>query len=307
MSRIRYATSTNQQPRGQEPCSCPPLDVFPPTIGADDCIPVAPALQETLQAGLASHFPRETPFSLLLLHITQVEHIQMPPGSSIVHKRLNCHASASFLEQVIHTVRRTLRASDRIVTDARGSGAAFLFPEVDQVGMSRIAERVSRGINLLQSETVIPPLLSETEVALGFGSYPEPGSTLAELLAHAGRVQTKIIFRPAVLSESASQQAASGEEADQNPREPLTDRVQGIPFMRIPRRLPAHLKRLVPHTLALELRCAPVGRDHNCLTVAMANPADMQTIYRLREVTGMMIFPVSCDIAALETLLASNW
>ena len=142
---------------------------------------------------------------------------------------------------------------------------------------------------------------------LGFAAYPEPASTLAELLARLGRVRERIVFRPAVLPEVACEQASSAGEMDQNLRKPVADRVQGVPFMRLPRRLPTHLKRFVPYALALELRCAPVGRAHNCLTVAMANPADMRTIYRLREVTGMMIFPVSCDAAALETLLASSW
>ena len=70
---------------------------------------------------------------------------------------------------------------------------------------------------------------------------------------------------------------------------------------------PTRLKLLIPYALAMELRCAPVGRDHNRLTVAMANPTDMRAIYHLREATGMTIFPVSCEASALETLLASGW
>ncbi|HJT56759.1 MAG TPA: hypothetical protein VJ761_09705, partial [Ktedonobacteraceae bacterium] len=84
-------------------------------------------------------------------------------------------------------------------------------------------------------------------------------------------------------------------------------RANGTPFMQLPSRLPQRLKQLIPYELALEIRCAPVGRDHNRLTVAMAHPSNIHAIQRLREVTGMTIFPVSCEAGALETLLTNGW
>lgn len=319
MSEMRYSVSTTQQLQVRERCSCLPLfplrtDISPfneESERQDDFIPVAPALGEALQAALASYFPRSTPFSILLLHITQFEYVSMPPGSAVVHKRLSCHASAGLLEQVLHIVRRALRTNDQVLVDTRGTGAAFFFPQVDQEGILCIAERVSYSINLLQAETVIPPLQFETEIVLGFGSYPGSASSLESLLSQAGVVQEKIVFRPAVLSQPRRPHSGRAEntarKSNAKPSRPQAARATGIPFMQIPSRLPTRLKQLIPYALALELRCAPVGRDHNRLTVAMANPEDVRAISQLREATGMAIFPVSCEISALETLLASGW
>lgn len=319
MSTTWYPVPTEQPPQAQELCSCPALnslwwdqDLASEEQGQrNEAVPVASTLSITLRAALLSHFPRSTPFSILLFHITRFEHIQMPPASPIVHKRLHCHASAGFLEQVVQNIRRTLRTSDQILVDEQGTGAALLFPQVDQLGISCIAERVSHSINLLQAETVIPPLRHETEIVFGSSSYPNPASSLEELLARADRVQEKIVFRPAVLPEPAHPRAARVSSAAKNARAKEArqhpSRVHGIPFMQIPSRLPTRLKQLVPYALALDLRCAPVGRDHNRLTVAMANPADARAIRYLSEATGMTIFPVSCEPSALETLLASGW
>ncbi len=311
MSESRHSASAESHASKHEPCSCPPL--FPAGSDAsareDQSVPIAPSLGALLRTALARHFPRSTPLSLLLLHITQFEHLPMPPTSPIVHKRLRYHAPMSLLEQIVQTVRRTLRADDLILTDEQGSGAALLFPEVDREGISRIAGRVSASIHLLQAETVTPPLRYETEIALGFGSYPQPAGSPDALLACAGRVREHIIFRPAILSQA--EQPAPSERAARTEHpgtaSPANAQAGGIPFMQIPSRLPTRLKQLIPHSLALDLRCAPVGRDHNRLTVAMANPTDVRAISYLRETTGLTIFPVACEPSALETLLASGW
>ena len=80
-----------------------------------------------------------------------------------------------------------------------------------------------------------------------------------------------------------------------------------IPFMQLPDRLPSRLKQLIPYQVALELSCVPVGRDHHCLTVAMADPSNISALRSLRVVTGLAIFPVSCDVAALNALLRNKW
>lgn len=322
MSKIRYSAPTERLAQDQEPCSCVPsgsVTLVERCANKEDqerweeIIPLAPELNALLQTALTSYFPRETPFSLLLLHVTQFEYVQMPPTSPIVHKKVSCHAPASFLAQVLDPIRRTLRTSDLLLADEHGSGAVLLFPQVDRVGIACIAERISRSINLLQAETVVPPLRQQTEIVLGAASYPEFAPSLEALCVQAGLVRERIVFRPAVLSTPVPRRTRAIRGNDATRRTTLqgkrsrTAHPQGVPFMQIPSRLPTRLKQLVPYTLAQELRCAPVGRDHNRLTVAMANPADARAIYHLREATGMTIFPVSCELSALETLLASNW
>ena len=83
-----------------------------------------------------------------------------------------------------------------------------------------------------------------------------------------------------------------------------------IPFMDlfdVPKVLPPRLTRLLPHDLAHELRCVPVGRSSRGLTVAMADPTNTNSVQRLEAVTGMTIFPVSCDEDDLNIFLTVNW
>jgi hypothetical protein len=77
--------------------------------------------------------------------------------------------------------------------------------------------------------------------------------------------------------------------------------------MQLPVKLPPRLKQLIPYQVALELSCVPVGRDHHCLTVAMADPTNSKALCSLRVVTGLTIFPVSCDVAALNAQLSNKW
>lgn len=317
MEKILQAPFIEESQSTNELCTCLPLSCLQDTArlaGANqeavaDIIPVAPALHTVLQSVLANHFPRRTPFSLLLLHVAQFPMPRVPASSPVVQQRPPCHAPASFLRQLVTPIRRSLGGSDLALLDERGSGAVFLFPQVNQVALASIAERVSYSIHLLQSETVDPPLREQTEIVLGSAAYPDLATSPEDLLTQAGRVRERIVFRPAILLESPTLPTRSTRsrrigKAGFHPRSPHQP---GVPFMQIPSRLPTRLKQLVPHDLALKLRCAPVGRDHNRLTVAMANPADAQALCHLREITGMTIFPVSCEPSALEILLASNW
>jgi len=87
-------------------------------------------------------------------------------------------------------------------------------------------------------------------------------------------------------------------------------RQRAVPFMDLfdmPRILPPRLTRLLPYAIACELRCVPVGRSLRGLTVAMADPTNTDSVQRLQAVTGMTIFPVSCDEDDLNIFLTENW
>src|SRR5205085_9751225 len=140
----------------------------------------------------------------------------------------------------------------------------MIFPEVDREGGHNILERVYHSINLLQSATVIPPLKRETDILIGLGSYPKPGSSLESLLYHAGLVARRLRFRPAVTPLTWSVKSAGTAEEMQHGRAFSDDdeqallqqaRSSGIPFMQLPAELPPRLKQLIPYSLAVELRC----------------------------------------------------
>jgi len=275
--------------------------------------PATLELNSSLRAQLEHYFPRSTPLSVLLLHISQLEHIHINPKSAILHKRLRYHVPASLLEQILINVRRAIRNSDHILVHL-GASIAITLPDVDQEGSQALLERVYHSINLLQSETVIPPLKRETDITLGIGSYPRPGVSVEELLYQTGFIASRITLRPAVTIQlHGTRSIGLGEVNLYNPDQDeendslIAARNNGIPFMLLPARLSSRLKHLIPYTLACELRCAPVGRDHNRITVAMAFPTDEHAIERLRSTTSMTIFPVACEAKALDDLLEQSW
>lgn len=309
-----------------ERCSCMPPSAFQqlPTQGQAEEGPdnaqatlITRELSGHLHKILSASFPRSIPFSLLLLHVSQREHILATPQSARPFQHLHLHPPRSFLDQVLVNVRRVIRTSDPILVHA-GIGAVIIFPGVDQQGMYGIAERVYQSINLLQAETVIPPLRRITDILLGSGSYPEPARSPEELLYYCGLVVRKLMLRPAIsiqLRRAKSTPAPAGIEPvapadgslpESSSPEPLQDG-HGKPFMQLPLQLSRSMKRLIPHGLALELHCAPVGRDHNRLTVAMTNPTNTKALARLKEITGLTIFAVSCEEEALNSLLANKW
>jgi GGDEF domain-containing protein len=304
-----------------ERCDCPPLSSLHRAPGLSlesggEVVPVTPATQELNQhvrTRLAALFPRSTPLSLLLIHISQLDHVHISPKTVVLHKRHRYHAPASFLEQVLTNARRVMRREDQVIAHA-GTGAAIILPDVDQEGAFSVVERVFHSINLLQPETVIPPLKRETDITIGIGSYPRPGKSLEEMLYHAGCVTHNLTLRPAVTPQLRGSKAAlvaemsAGQTLDEETGSLHNSQgSSGVPYMQLPARLPQNLKRLVPYAIARELRCVPVGRDHNRLTVAMAYPGDTQALMRLQSVTGMSIFAVTCDISALDAMLSKEW
>jgi hypothetical protein len=277
--------------------------------------PATSALNASLRQQLGNHFPRSAPLSILLLHVSQLEHIQSIPPSAILDKRQRYHASSTFLEQVLANVHRAIRGNDQVLIHA-GTGAAAIFPGVDQQGVQSILERVYRNVSLLQAETVIPPLKRETDIMMGVSSYPESGPSIEHLLYHASITARRFTLRPAITThlfgreriETRPTSFAEGPYGMALQTTELTGRASNsIPFMQLPAQLPTRLKHLLPYHVALELRCAPVGRDHHCLTVALADPTNSNVIRFLGELTGLTIFPVSCEITALNALLANKW
>ncbi len=307
-----------------ECCHCLPLSsiqVVPSqdqeeTIDYHNVTPASPEMNALIRAKLEGCFPRSTPLSLLLLHVSQLEHVHIHPQLALLHKRQRYHASASFLEQVLVNVRRAIRDDDELLIH-EGTGAAIIFPGVDLQGVAGILERVSRNVDLLQAETVIPPLRRETDITLGVGSYPESGPSLEHLLYHVSIMAHRFSLRPAISEQLWGVMSTTREEVetpfgsaqhdDQHQALKVLQGQGNIPFMQLPEQLPSRLKQLIPYQVALELSCVPVGRDHHCLTVAMADPSNSSALRSLRVVTGLAIFPVSCDVAALNALLYNKW
>ena len=295
----------------------------------DQLLPIPLALNTLLRTHMQLLLPSCASLSVLLLHVSQLENIHMTPETEVVRERRRYHPSANVVEQIVMNVRRAVRTEDSMYLDT-GKGAAILFPNVDQQGAFSIIERVHNNVNLLQAETIVPPLTHETDIVLGIGSYPEQGQSLEHVLASAGRVMYRLTLRPAITAhlwdtmplaedilpfhdtfdaetqDDENTQLTSLALPAHNVLPPIQE-ASPVPFLRLPTTLSKRLKSLLSHSVATRFHCVPVGRDHNSLTLAMADPTDTSAISALHKSTGMSIFPVSCDTDALNALLAEPW
>ncbi len=263
--------------------------------GAEDDVLIAPALGEQLLHVLKKVLLQQVPITLLVLHVCQLETVPLALQFQTPYLRHRYHGSEQLLEQVLVQVRRSIRMNDTLLIHEH-SGAALLFPGMDQRVAFRVVERVYDNLSLLQAETMIPPLMLETIIGLGTGSI-SPAETLEDLLKRTGKSLHRILLRPALMTQISTVA----------PRQTPIMQGQEVPFLKLPEKLPIRLTRLLPYDLALELQCAPVGHDQQCLTVAMIEPENESSVTRLQEATGMAIFPVACDEQALAFLLQQRW
>jgi hypothetical protein len=272
---------------------------------------IPPSLHHRLHATLDRLFPRSQPLSVLLLHVSQLEQTPVP-SQELTYERRCYHAPPGLLEQILANVRRVIRIEDQLLIH-EDVGASIVLPHVDQHGAYTLLERIYRSISLLQAETVIPPLTRETTITLGIGTYQGADESIEMLLYRTGLVARRFTLRPAITAELLAIKPLPAQRNTQKLQSHAKQQEEGknsastIPFMELPPLLPKRLTHLIPYRLALELRCAPVGRDHHSLTVAMQTPQDAETVHRLRQLTGMQIFPVSCKKEDLNTLLENGW
>ncbi len=83
-----------------ECCHCLPLSSIQmvpsqdqeETIDYHNVTPASPEMNTLIRAKLEGCFPRSTPLSLLLLHVSQLEHVHIHPQSALLHKRQRYHA-----------------------------------------------------------------------------------------------------------------------------------------------------------------------------------------------------------------------
>jgi hypothetical protein len=320
---LQLSSLTKSQRAGEEqatttdPCHCTPLSSLHTAQrrGSEQekeelLVLATSEMNSRLRTHLQDLLSRIDTLSIILLHVSQIEPPPIVPPSILPPRRQLYHVSDSFLDQMMMNVRRVIREDDAILLQP-GSGAALILPNVDAQGAYRLLERIHRSLDLLQGETVIPPLTRETTILLGSGSYPEQGKTVEQLLYATGAALHHLTLRPALAPQPKRASSFTVREQKmpiRNDALRLPARINApAPFMHLPAELPRRLKQLIPYYLAQELNCAPVGRDHHCLTVAMANPADREAVHCLEECTGMMIFPVSCEEEELLTLLKKPW
>ena len=156
-----------------------------------------------------------------------------------------------------------------------------------------------RAHNLTESDALRPQ-----GIAVGHSAYPIPHATIYDFIEAASKPGLRLDSQPEKIINAPDTQDRQQAEDETEEELPVLARRLGIPYLRLlPRKLPRGVQHLVNPKLAQELRCYPLGRERNMLTVAMLNPEDRSALERLEQETGLFIFPVLTHPQALQVAL----
>ncbi len=170
-----------------------------------------------------------------------------------------------------------------------------------QIVQNRLWEALLSRVHNLSEREVLRP----RGIAIGHSAYPMAYETIDDFVIAASKAILRFDCQP----ENTALKPASAHDEQQVEDEmeeelPVLARKLGIPYLTLlPRKLPQSLQHLVNPKLAQELHCYPLGRERNMLTVAMLNPQDRSALDRLKQETGLHIFPVLTHPHALQVAL----
>lgn len=211
--------------------------------------------------------------------------------------------TARSTEHLLRNLRMLVRKTDYVYL--LGHTMYFVLRGSNQQGgaivQSRLWEALLWRVHNMSDTDMVRP----RSMTIGHSGLPETQGNMDACIDAAGIVALRFDWLPEK-SRRATKQALHEKPSEGSLDEELQTlaRKLGIPYLTLlPRRLPTHLQRLVHPQLAQELRCYPVGRERDTLTVAMLDPQDSGALSRLQEETGLHIFPVLANPQALEYAL----
>jgi hypothetical protein len=203
----------------------------------------------------------------------------------------------------LNNLRTLVRKTDSVLL--LGHSLYVLLPGANldggQIVQNRLWEALLWRVHNLSEREVLRP----RGMAVGHSAYPMAYETIDDFVIAASKAILHVDWQP----ESAAHKPASAPDEQQVEDEmeeelPALARKLGIPYLTLlPRKLPQSLQHLVDRKLAQELHCYPLGRERNMLTVAMLNPQDRSALDRLKQETGLHIFPVLTHPHALQVAL----
>ncbi len=196
--------------------------------------------------------------------------------------------STSYL---LNAMRAHTRQSDLVWL--KETTCYFLLPDARPQGGDIVQHRLWKALEkstlIMQENAIVLPCA----MTIGHSAYPEPSPTIERCLSDA-------------LTQCAMQRNNRATQVPSLPEEDLSimARQFGVPYLPfLPRTFSNKIKRLIRPELAQELHCFPLGCARNTLTVAMSNPQDNYILDRLRQETGMHIFPVLIHPDELQNAL----
>ncbi len=204
---------------------------------------------------------------------------------------------------LLNDLRALVRKTDSVVQ--LGHNLYFLLHAANKQGGQIVQDRLWEALlwrvhNLSERDMVHPQ-----SMAIGHSAYPMRNQSLRDFIAASNDATFRFDTRPDKASCLQTEVAQGQQTKDELDKElPVLARKLGIPYLTLlPRELPQSLQHLVNPKLAQELHCYPLGRERNMLTVAMLNPVDHSALDRLKQETGLHIFPVLTHPQALQVAL----
>src|SRR5579859_551101 len=177
----------------------------------------------------------------------------------------------------------------------------FVLRAANQQGGSIVETRLWEALLWRVHNMTEKEFLRPASMTIGHSGYQESNTSIEESIEAANVTSLRYNWQGEKTSRKAPRHLSAPPSTTEDESElPELARKLGIPYLSLlPQKLPVGVQRLVNPSLAQELRCFPIGRERNTLTVAMQNPQDNEALNRLHEETGLLIFPV---LAHPETL-----
>lgn len=224
----------------------------------------------------------------------------------LAYKRTGKHAQTQLLHaessaHILQHLRSLVRKTDRVFLQEHS--LYFILLGANLQNASIVEERLWEAL-LWRTHTMSEQRLTRPfSMTIGHAAFPEPQASAHALLQAADAVSKHFEEQPTCVPTSSLNKAANGAHAE--PAElPQLAKQLGIPYLSLlPCQVSPRLQQVIGAKLAHELHCYPVGRARNTLTVAMRDPQDMHALERLRQETGLRIFPVLAHPEALEKAL----
>ena len=181
----------------------------------------------------------------------------------------------------------------------------FLLRAANQQGGSIVETRLWEALLWRVHNMAEKEFLRPASMTTGHSGYQESNASIEECIEAANVTSLRYNWQAEKPSRKTSRALPPLPQTSEDDSElPELARKLGIPYLSLlPQKLPAGVQRLVNPSLAQELRCFPIGRERNMLTVAMQNPQDNEALHRLHEETGLLIFPVLAHPATLQHAL----
>ena len=239
---------------------------------------------------------------------TGIEQIALVTIQLVYEKeeKLNVHRSAladKSTQYLLNDLRTLVRKTDNVLL--LGHTLYFLLCGADKQGGQIVQDRLWEALlwrvhNLSERDIIRPQ-----SMAIGHSTYPMQDKSIYDFITASDEATFRFDTQPEKATRKHAEVPQGQLLKDELDQElPVLARKLGIPYLTLlPRKLPQSLQHLVNPKLAHELHCYPLGRERNMLTVAMLNPVDHSVLDRLKQETGLHIFPVLTHPQALQVAL----